>query len=293
MRHHRWGWELVLVGGLAGGLAGCDTTFAPFESLDNVHFTVYGYLDASADTQYVFVTPIRQQAGIAPAPLEAVVTLTQTRTGMVTPWQDSLVTGPEGLPRHLFWSAVPLEPGETYRFTVTGSDGIVSQALVPLPSDVPLPLLDDGASPGNPAPRAQSLTFSPTVGELAYLEITYYLRFADTPFEPSQRLTVSYGDRVRRFGDHLGLSFDAYGDVLRVAPPRSCPTADSVVAVIVAALPGWPRFEAYPPERLALPETADNLDGGFGFLGGVVSKRMVLPLRGIFASNSRVCQQSF
>lgn len=290
----RDGWGLVLVVGLlGGGGSGCDTTFDPFEALDDAHFTIYGYLDAAADTQYVFVTPLRRQAGPAEAPLAAVVTLEHLRTGIATVWRDTLVAGPDGQRQHLFWSDAPLQPGETYRFVVAGAGGAASQATVTLPPDFPLPAFDDGASLGNPAPRAQSLTFSPVVAELAYLEITYYLRFAATPFEPQQPINTSYGDRVRRFGDHLGLGFDAYGDVLRVVPPRSCPTADSATAVIVVTLPGWPRFEGFPLERLALPETVDNIEGGFGFLGGVLSKRMTLPIGSIFDANSRVCQQSF
>jgi len=39
--------------------SGCEDTFEPYKSSDR-HFSIFGYLNAAADTQWIRVAPIRQ-----------------------------------------------------------------------------------------------------------------------------------------------------------------------------------------------------------------------------------------
>ncbi len=41
-------------------LSGCNRSFEPFKENNTYYFSIYGYLDVSADTQWVRVSPARQ-----------------------------------------------------------------------------------------------------------------------------------------------------------------------------------------------------------------------------------------
>ena len=42
----------------------CDPSFQPLEANDEFFFSMYGFLDAGADTQWVHITPIREQVDL-------------------------------------------------------------------------------------------------------------------------------------------------------------------------------------------------------------------------------------
>lgn len=56
-------------------LAGCDQTFEPIQENNQYYFSLYGYLDAAADTQWVRVGPARQDINETPDPAGIEVTL--------------------------------------------------------------------------------------------------------------------------------------------------------------------------------------------------------------------------
>ncbi|MCW9705406.1 hypothetical protein [Fodinibius salsisoli] len=96
---------------------GCSNTFEPLQENDQYHFSIYGYLDASADTQWVRVMPVRDSLYFSPRPLDAEVTLENVATGQSVVMNDSLFSPLQGVYVYNFWTKMKLEPEQTYRLT--------------------------------------------------------------------------------------------------------------------------------------------------------------------------------
>lgn len=119
--------------------AGCDVPFDPFEENTIGPFSVFGYLDVAADTQWVRVMPIRQDLLADSAPIDAVVTLEHLGSGRVVTLRDSLFGFTNlGLDEvgyaHNFWTTEPIEPEAAYRLAAVRSDGATTTAVVEIPS---------------------------------------------------------------------------------------------------------------------------------------------------------------
>src|SRR5512138_1500022 len=82
---------LLLAGCLASLPAACADSFSPIAPSE-LRYSVFGYLDASADTQWIRVMPIRPLVPTAPDSFAATVTLEHLNTGRVITLRDSLFT---------------------------------------------------------------------------------------------------------------------------------------------------------------------------------------------------------
>lgn len=254
-------------------LGGCETTFEPFEESD-LYFSVFGYLDGGAPAQFIRISPLRDTLYADPEKLDATVTLEHLATGQTIPLYDSTFTFPDGRVVHNFLTYEPMQPGATYRFTATRSDGAASRATVAVPEGFPDPLLDTGISPGSQTLPSQSMVIS-GVETLALLEIKYEVMGSGGKVD---QIEVSYVSRARPSGGALVVGFDAYRDLQeRIGDLGQCPTVVSATVRIASASPGWPNFEDFDEETLALPGSAGNIENGVGFLGGVYVKRVPWP----------------
>ena len=112
------------------GLAACEVPFDPIEPSD-LHYSVSGYLDVSADTQWVRVEPLARTSVPSEAPLDAAVTLEGPDGGAVPLAQEvrQFATGPA----HLFWTTAPVASGAAYRLVVRGPDGAETRVRVETP----------------------------------------------------------------------------------------------------------------------------------------------------------------
>ncbi|HZD06537.1 MAG TPA: hypothetical protein VE173_16610, partial [Longimicrobiales bacterium] len=77
--------------------AACDESFQPL-ALSEVPFSVFGYLDASADTQWIRVMPIRPLQVTSPDSFGATVSLEHLGTGRTVGLRDSVFRFAD--PRH-------------------------------------------------------------------------------------------------------------------------------------------------------------------------------------------------
>lgn len=263
---------LVLVGGL--GVGGCATNFDPFEE-DVLLFSVFGYLDVQADTQFVRVSPLRNTFFADEALLNVTVTLENLNTGAVQVWRDSVVHHSDGRVSHVFWSAEPVLPHTPYRFAITRSDGAAATATVTTPQDFPDPILVADAFPQG-VPPSQSVSVR-GVEKVAYLEITYDLVLGVGGNASARTLTVSYLDQLQNRPDLAAffVGFEAYQDILRRVPLQNCPQVVRAEVLVVAAGADWPDLALLDLETLALPDAVNNITNGVGYLGAVASKRII------------------
>ena len=195
MQRAKWVWGWVAVPLLALIVAsGCETAFEPFEESERA-FSLFGYVDAGADVQFVRVSPLRDSLYARAEPLDATVTLEHVGTGETSVWRDSLFFF-EGAAAHNFWSDAPVELGATYRMAVErSSDGAVSAATFRMPDREP----DVGAAFDMFSP-AVSVEIRKT-DVLVRAELVYTVELSSGVL--AQR-TLSYLDEAIRFTDSEG-----------------------------------------------------------------------------------------
>lgn len=244
-------------------LAGCDTSVNPIQTSD-LNFSVGGVIDASIDTQFVRLTPLRRSAESDPHPLDALISTTDLATGETTVWQDSVFSLFPSGSAHNVWSTFDFEPGHSYRFSARASDGRESNVLVALPDTFPDLTIQI-------PPFSPTATINVTgVENLADLRLIFCGRELGGNVV---RVDVPLIRRVSRFGLGFTVRLEAFEEAERLGLVQVL----WIRILAMAAGPEWPDFEEFDEETLALPDVYSNVENGVGYLGGVTSRLAYWP----------------
>ena len=267
-------------------IAGCESSFEVFGESD-AYFSMFGYLDASADTQWVRVEGLQDSLINDTKPLDAEFSMTHLPSGRRVVWRDSLFDYSGGARAHNLWTDEPILPRETYRLDVVRSDGATSSAVVALPDTFPEPALDTFPFsivnlPNSAIVCAKRIDLVlENVDAFAALQITYRV-----PTRRGTERTFSFSyisDAVFTGSGVAEVTLEWAKDLLEIATiDREIEVPQllqliSAELLIAAAGPGWPDH-TLPLETLALPGVATNVEQGLGFVGGVASRRIDVPI---------------
>lgn len=252
-------------------------------------FSMFGVLNASADTQWVRVTSIRQSVVNEPAPIDATVTLHHLESGRIVELNDSLfeyagedpdVIAP--LYAHNFWTTEPILPGGTYTIRASREDGSFSAATVRVPTTVRRVVVAIGPEPRS----AQDNLRIETDGYVAVLQVLHN-EARTIERQGLDRLTRTR-EGVSRVNVNRGFlpvdpEFDRPG--LRIC------TQDRICAIrmVVSAEP-WPFNELAPDEVAAHSEGISNVDGGTGFIGAVITHTIPYESCTLLPSSPSACE---
>jgi hypothetical protein len=259
--------RFVIAGLLATlALAACDESFTPTDP-QGVRFSIYGYLDASADTQWVRVSALRPLLTSGPDLSTARVTLEHTRTGRVIELRDSVFEFPtnpdvtsDSVFLHNFWTAQRLEPGATYRFTATLDDGPAAEAMVTLPPpySVEVWLGDAQTQPAGDLLRLSGLKHPGLI-----LATT---TFGAGPLCPVQRRAFTF-DKVDAEVHSIRI------DKSLIGSPQCGPAlVEKRELLIVGSGAPWPEGRDFATGALGVLEVPSNVSNSLGFLGGVLTR---------------------
>ncbi len=252
-------------------VTGCNQSFQPIKDNANTTFSIYGYLDATADTQWVRLIPSRNQVDMFDEVPEMHVTLTHIESGNTTVMNDSLIFSRDGRHMLVVWTAMDIEPEQSYRLKAERPDGAESHITVTIPPDFPTPILYTGE-------RGLS-------GELEFEGVE---RVADVQTLWKEKGRVPF----RRFAKKTDQSKNSYTVSLLIGrdlryffgndPPVINPLAIEPRQVFVAS--GGPEWNEDIPLlndlEYATLENGSNIEGGIGYLIGIVSK--TIPFKGCF-----------
>lgn len=259
---------------LASALAlGCDDTVQPFLEDENAIFSMYGYLDLRADTQWVRVMPVRQTLLLGPDPIDAVVTLEHLGSGRVVTLHDSLVTFVD--PRlggaayaHNFWTTERLEPEASYRLRAARSDGASTTALIVMPPELEILFRANGTG----RRHGVGLARLEVRGERLLFVETLYAMGREVGDPPD---TVPAGPIV--ITDHTTYATDVPGthgltvNTDTLVRPGLLDALRQDIRVVTGPA-DWPFDSELPDLTITLPHTApSNVENGLGFVGGVAS----------------------
>lgn len=237
-------------------LASCDTSVEPFQE-SGYYFSFGGLIDATVDTQFVRIGPLRDKAVVSPDPYPVTVTSTDLESGEESIWMDSVFVLYDGKVAHNFWSTADFQPGGRYRFTARTAEGRVSTAEVTLPDTAQIVVQT------NPFDPVYTINVF-RAEKLADLRLMYC---GHIPGSGIQRVDVSLIDRVSEFS----LGFTARVDPGQIIAELDFDAIVGSRLVAFAVGAEWPEFEELDEESLALPHVHSNVENGIGYLGAVAT----------------------
>jgi len=252
------------------GLQACDASFEPFQEPGRM--SVFGALDASADTQWIRVTPVRQTIVTTPGPIAATVTLARAGTGTTVELRDSIVksTFQTGVGReatwytHNFWTTEPIEPGATYTVTVTGADRVTATSTVPIPEDYSVVVAYD---------RTRRAAASVRVQDVAYLGLVLGRLYfapdcvAETGTSPYLSVPTADPQPVSQGVYEIPYVYP----FIPTNPSFPCAVVERDIFVVGSGSP-WPEGLRNATSALGVLDAPSDVDDGVGFLGGVLTK---------------------
>lgn len=261
-------------------LYGCDTSFQPFQENNMYAFSIYGYLDASADTQWVRVAPARQQLN-TPDSLhkipDAQVTLEHLQSGKKVVLNDSLFTSGDGFNYLNFWTTMNIEEKQDYRLRAERADGKVSQVTVATPSELPTPRVQVQANYGQPT--TYGVFIDDNVEHLIDVQAKWYVRFFQPGYEEKKLFTFSYKneiEKIQAFGGVYNAELEPEVEEEEIASALPGNAEMEVLyrqIYVVSAGPDWnENIESMDDITYALPNSISNVENGLGYMVGVSSK---------------------
>lgn len=253
---------------------GCDDVFKPNAENDKYYYSINGYLDASADTQWVRIMPIRESLGLQkPEPMDATVTLEHLETGETAEMNDSLFSYAHGTYAWNYWTTMNLVPEQTYRITVRRPDGNSSHATASLPPDFPAPVVRLLTNADGKVYRTNVRIAG--VERLVDAQAIYHLRFFNTGEEDI--VTFSHLKDAGR-GIYLEVSFDPSGDestvddLIASSGPGRIGEVTHKQFFLASAGPDYPDFVSLNELRVSHLIGRTNVVNGTGYLAGILSK---------------------
>jgi len=289
--------QLTVACGLAALIvAGCDPTVDVLNPSDQYRYSLFGVLDVAADTQVIRVEPLGDTTQLGSPPnIDVSVLLENLETGTRTPLSDSFETvgGIDSV--HNFRTTRPIQPATSYRVVVQKDEEQVTTATTTTPARPPTLLHQPDSSSDRPfrlpcelningEPSESQNTFSLRVrdvsGQIAAVKVAYPLvqPKGDRVFDHLQdaklvqeqdyfRVSVFYGR------DLFSLNQQGIGCIARSQFRQ--PYARAVVS---AGGPNWPDWANASLDELARPDTFSNVKGGHGFVGGIYSDTLRIPV---------------
>lgn len=250
-------------------LTACDEGVDPTVGTDAA-FTLYGYLDPTADQQAIRVVPIADRLDPdAPEAIDAEVTVTDLASGEVVAFRDSLVTFEGGGVGHVFVADWTPTFGRTYELNARRTaDGLTSSVEIDVPPPVDptvgqaVSTLEDVIYPISfgPAPNVFASDIELLVTGDPRAPSPTDTTVLTVPFPEGRGsgglIEVEFVTTVRQFLSDRGLN----GQLTLIRA--------ELVAFVANEIWDVPSGRFDDVEETVEPGTISNVTAGFGFVGG-------------------------
>lgn len=250
-------------------LSGCDQTFQPLQENNIYHFSIYGYLDAAADTQWVRVGPARGDINEPPDPSGIKVALEHLQSGETVTMNDSLFASKSYLN---YWTTMDIENEETYRITAEREEGKTSSVTVTTPKEVPLPIVV--SSQGS---DYFDIFIDDSVEKPADIQVKWYVIIAPRGIRQKRTYTFPLRDKINHseaYGGSWQISVDTEPQEAEIQ--RSSGGNMSIAHRQFFAAAGGPDWDesisSIDDLEYFLDETTSNVENGLGYVIGIDSK---------------------
>lgn len=260
-------------------LQGCEGEFQPIAENDKYYFTMYGYLDASADTQKVRISPSRSSIESFREIPDMSVKIEHLETGTVSSMNNTLIELPEGFNAINSWTSMNIEPGQKYSLYAERPEGKKSRVTVTIPEDFPTPRFIEDKSVTRPR---MNRVLVQGVDHLAGFQTRWYVRLSAPGYRENKMYTFYYRNQAERstgYNDSFSISFSEeleFQEIERNTPfLRNEGTIEVLHKQVFIASAGtdWiEEIENIGDLEYGLPEGLGNVENGLGYVVGIVSK---------------------
>lgn len=256
----------------------CEESFQPLKENKLYYFSIYGYLNASADTQWVRVAPVRDQLDMPPVVPEMLVTLEHLESGHTVIMNDSLFGQGSGSSFINFWTTMGIQHGESYRLKAERPDGAASQVTVTIPEELPTPRLRKEERQFGQGP-AYTLFIS-GVEHLADVQTKWYVQSGTAVKDIYSFSYRNKAEKTEQYGGGYRVFIDPELEEEKVSPISS--TNDIVIfhrqIFVASAGPEWIDDIGSVDELIyTLPGGISNVENGLGYMVGI--DRKIIPYR--------------
>lgn len=252
-------------------LNGCNQSFEPLAENDQYYFSIYGYLDVSADTQWVRIGTPRETLDDNPDLSGITVTVENMESREIVELQDSLFK-PENFVN--YWTTSEIENEQTYRIKVEGEDGKSSHADITTPPELPTPLVLENTY----APLGFSVYVDDVVEHVADIQSKWYV-VLNPDTDPIQKtFTFTYRSEMEHVEVYDG-AFTAFAPLedeeSRIESTAGVNDYEVVYKqfFVAAAGPGWnDEISSINDLEYFINSTSSNVENGLGYIIGIDSK---------------------
>lgn len=258
-------------------LSSCTENFQALEDNDQYYFSMYGFMDASADTQWVRITPARERVDALEEVPEMTVTAVNLDTGDTIVMKDSLFQN-RGTNYINFWTTEPIEHNQSYRLIAERPDGSTSEAMINIPGELPTPKVIIQTSFGFPTTYSVEVDASVQVADV---QSKWYVRIKAPNLNTRRVFTFSYrndADTTEANGGSFSYQLQPEEELNDIEAQVLLPENGEIEVVhrqIFVASTGseWVSgVSSLSDLEYALPETFSNVGNGVGFVTGIDSK---------------------
>jgi hypothetical protein len=290
------GFFVLLLTGCEEDVAGPDPHAYPY--------SIWGVLNPLADTQFVRVFSIETTLtpGV-PEPLDARLTATDLGTGDVHTWRDSVLVDTLGMVGHVFYASFRPEWEHRYRLEITRGDGASSQVEVEIPKRTTLVLDEPDTTRGVVLPASIQGDAQRLMQSEVDIYVSYVVGFTPPPFSlpifEYLHYIIPYDENLRRTADGWQFTVDLDRSYLLVSsvvnddenyiPSEGIRLLFVEFRVLVANEEWMPPDGVFDPNVLIQPGVMENVQNGFGFVGGGyhLSRSWTLPFEVVEKTNFR------
>lgn len=260
-------------------IVSCNENFEPYSENDRFFFTMYGFLDASADTQWVRVAPVRKEYDMSSEIPDMSVTLEHLESGTAVIMKDSLFQFRQGFNAVNAWSEMEIEPEQSYLLRAENTDGdAASEVTVTLPRDFPSPRLFIERIPEQD-PRY--FLWIDGVERLADVQSRWYYRLYTPYWEEKRMISLPMKTEavpepngsytVEMFPDEEMI--DIKNQSFALSHPDSEIEFLHHQIYVASGGPQWDEDISLIDDPVYyLPDGFSNVDSGLGYMVGIVSK---------------------
>ncbi|MFH5831003.1 hypothetical protein [Halalkalibaculum sp. DA3122] len=232
-------------------------------------FSMYGYLDASADTQWVRIAPARTQLEMPDDIPEMQVTLREMESGRSAVMKDSLFQLDNGVNMLNFWTTMDLKPQHTYRLKAERKDGAYSSVTVTIPPDFPQPRLGY-------AQMGCSATVSiREVERLADIQSVWQFHINQAGYKRVDLYRFSYRDQAYGLSGGYTVTIDPIREREHINVPDGDARLTERYLWVASGGPEWVEgVDSLDNITYTLPEGFSNVTDGLGYVVGIISKKI-------------------
>jgi hypothetical protein len=279
----------------------CDPSVTVLDSSEQYQFSLFGTLDVAADTQVIRVEPLGDPTPVgAPPDLNASVILENLDTNTQVALGDSFEVVSGGVAQvHNLRTTDSIRPSTDYRVSVQVDGNAVTTANMTTPSQAPILKHEPDSTDDKPflLPCSSNFQEEPEPAENTFtLRASGLDAVAAVQVRYPVQLEGERGEFFTRFDHYEEVTYEPESeryrvsvfyaqDLIRIVEQGSeCPARtefNKPYAVVTVAAGGvdWPEWRGVSLNEIARPDTFSNVQGGHGFVGGIYTDTIRVPIR--------------